>query len=101
MLRGSWPGVEYPLYEGANYVGRSGEKPVDVDLTIQEPPDRVWCSQMHALVTCEGGRVLIEDLNTANGTFVNRNRILPSQTEELKPNDVIQIGDLQMQVLLK
>jgi len=28
-----------------NFIGRADEKPVDIDLEDQEPPDRVWCSR--------------------------------------------------------
>src|SRR5262249_26867382 len=32
VLRGVKLNVEYPLYEGANFIGRADEKPVDIDL---------------------------------------------------------------------
>jgi len=40
VLRGQKRNAEYPLFEGPNFVGRADEKPVDVDLEDQEPPDR-------------------------------------------------------------
>lgn len=98
VMRGLKIGVEYPLYEGLNFVGRSDEKPVDIDLEDQEPPDRIWSSRQHALISSEGGRLSIEDLNSSNGTFVNRQRIYPGQKRPLNVNDVIQIGTVQMKV---
>jgi pSer/pThr/pTyr-binding forkhead associated (FHA) protein len=68
------------------------------DIEDQEPPDRIWSSRQHALITCENASLRIEDLNSANGTYVNRNRVLPGQQLELKANDVIQIGTVQLQV---
>lgn len=100
VLRGQRISVEYPLYEGHNFIGRTDERPVDIDLEDQEPPDRIWSSRQHAVITYEDARLAIEDLNSSNGTFVNRNRIHPGQKRPLKPNDIIQIGTVQMKVLV-
>jgi hypothetical protein len=98
VLRGLKISVEYPLYEGHNFIGRADEKPVDIDLEDQEPPDRIWSSRQHAFINYEDGRLVIEDLNSSNGTFVNRTRLYPGQKRVLQPNDVIQIGTVQMRV---
>jgi len=98
VVRGQKVNAEYPLYEGDNYVGRADEKPVDVDLEDQEPPDRIWSSRQHALITFEEGLLAIEDLNSTNGTFVNRTRVHPGQKRPLQVNDVIQIGTVRMKV---
>jgi len=99
VVRGSWPDIVYPIFEGANFVGRADEQPVDVDLSIQEPPDRVWCSLQHALITCGEGGLDIEDLNTANGTYVNRTRVPPGERRALRAGDIIQIGQVQLKVV--
>ena len=99
VLRGQKIGVEYPIYPDLNFVGRADEKPVDIDLEDQEPPDRVWTSRQHALITFENSTLTIEDLNSANGTYVNRTRVYPGQKRPLSVNDVIQIGNVQMKVL--
>ena len=98
VLRGQRINVEYPIYEGLNFIGRADEKPVDIDLDDQEPPERVWCSRQHALINLEEGVLTIEDLNSANGTYVNRTKVYPGQKRQLSPNDVIQIGTVQMKV---
>lgn len=98
VIRGQKLNVEYPLYEGHNFIGRSDDKPVDVDLDDQEPPERVWTSRQHALVTFENNTLTIEDLNSANGTFVNRARVYPGSKTPLKANDVVQIGTVQMKL---
>jgi pSer/pThr/pTyr-binding forkhead associated (FHA) protein len=91
--------VEYPIFEGQNYIGRADEKPVDIDLEDQEPPDRIWSSRQHALILFESGRMTIEDLNSSNGTFLNRAKIYPGQPQPLKVNDVIQIGTVQLKLV--
>ena len=98
VIRGQKIGAEFPIYPDLNFVGRADEKPVDIDLEDQEPPDRIWCSRQHALITLEDGALTIEDLNSANGTYVNRARVYPGQKRPLSANDVIQIGNVQMKV---
>jgi pSer/pThr/pTyr-binding forkhead associated (FHA) protein len=98
VLRGLKINVEYPVYEGNNFVGRADEKPVDIDLDDQEPPDRVWSSRQHCLITYENSELWVEDLNSANGTFVNRTRVYPGQKRGLNVGDVLQVGTVQLKV---
>jgi hypothetical protein len=98
VIRGQKINAEFPIYPDLNFIGRADEKPVDIDLEDQEPPDRIWCSRQHALITLEDGAMTIEDLNSANGTYVNRARVYPGQKRPLSVNDVIQIGNVQMKV---
>jgi len=100
VLRGQKRNVEYPIYEGLNFIGRADEKPVDIDLEDQEPPDRIWCSRLHACLSFENNELFLEDLNSANGTYVNRTRIYPGQKRQLAPNDIIQIGNVQLKVVV-
>ena len=98
VIRGQRLNVEYPLYAGDNYIGRTDEKPVDIDLDDQESSDRVWCSRQHAKVVVDENTISIEDLGSQNGTFVNRARIFPGQVRPLQGNDVVQIGTVQMKL---
>jgi FHA domain len=98
VIRGQKINQEFPIYPDLNFIGRADEKPVDIDLEDQEPPERVWCSRQHALITFEEGMLTIEDLNSANGTYVNRARVYPGQKRQLSVNDVVQIGNVQMKV---
>ena len=100
VLRGQKRDVEYPIYEGLNFIGRADDKPVDIDLEDQEPPDRVWSSRQHALITFEDNKLMIEDLNSSNGTFVNRTKIYPGQKRPLGVSDVVQIGTVQLKVIV-
>jgi hypothetical protein len=98
VIRGQKINAEYPIYPDLNFIGRADEKPVDIDLEDQEPPDRVWCSRQHALITLENGVMTLEDLNSSNGTYVNRARVYPGQKRQLSVGDTIQIGNVQMKV---
>jgi uncharacterized protein (TIGR02996 family) len=99
VQRGQRPGLLYPVWDGLNYMGRADEQPVDIDLEDQEPPDRVWSSRLHAVIAWENGTLSIEDLNSTNGTYLNRQRVYPGSRRPLAPRDVIQIGTVQMRVV--
>ena len=100
VLRGMKIDMQYPVYPGKNYLGRTDDKPVDIDLDDQEAPDRIWCSRQHAVITFENGQLTVEDLNSLNGSFVNRARVYPGQAKELRDQDVIQIGTVHLKLLL-
>ena len=101
VLRGQKIDAEFPVYEGRNTIGRFADKPVDIDLITQESDAQIWCSRQHAAITFDKGAVLIEDLNSLNGTWVNGVRIHPGQLRVLKANDVIQVGTVQMKLVLE
>jgi hypothetical protein len=98
VVRGLRMSAEYPLYDGANLIGRSDERPVDIDLRDQEPRDTVWASRNHAIVTLASGVLTVEDLNSTNGTYVNRHRLPPGSKRTIKADDVLQIGTIQLKV---
>jgi len=101
VIRGQKLNIEYPIYTGDNFIGRTDEKPVDIDLDDQESPDRVWCSRQHARIVSDDKGLSIEDLGSQNGTFVNRARIYPGQLRPLENGDVVQIGTVQMKLKLQ
>jgi hypothetical protein len=99
VLRGQKRNVTYVLCDGRNFIGRADEKPVDVDLEEQELPDRIWCARQHACIEFENNQLAIEDLNSANGTYVNRTRVYPGQKRPLAVGDLVQVGAVQMKVM--
>jgi hypothetical protein len=98
VIRGERPEVRYMICEGKNFIGRTDEKPVDINLEHQEPHDRIWTSRQHAVLTLERGILKIEDLNSLNGTFVNRVRVYAGQERIIQANDVIQVGTVQLKL---
>ena len=72
----------------------------DIDLTpYQAYASGVSC--LHAVVKREGERVLIMDLGSSNGTYLNGRRLNPHTEELLKHGDVVALGKLKIQVLLR
>ena len=98
VVRGEKIGVAFSILEGRNVIGRTLAIPVDIDLTGQETPDRVWSSRQHACFVFDGRSVVLEDLNSLNGTFVNRQRLSPGRQKVLQPGDVVQVGTVQLQL---
>lgn len=98
VVRGQKAKKEYPLYDGQNFIGRFSDTPVDIDLTELEATDKVWGSRQHAMVSWVNGDLFIEDMKSANGTFVNRNRLAPGEKLPLKNGDYIQTGTVLFQV---
>jgi hypothetical protein len=76
--------------DGELVVGREG-----VDLTIAEDAE---LSRRHAALRATPGGVLVEDLGSLNGTFVNETRI--SSATAVSPDDEIRIGASRLKLVL-
>ncbi|MDH3689171.1 MAG: GGDEF domain-containing protein [Gammaproteobacteria bacterium] len=82
VLKGGRAGMVHALVAGQiALIGRADDADVRID------DHRV--SRKHASVTCSNGDVILEDLGSSNGTFVNGIRI---EKQQLKEGDSIQIG---------
>lgn len=71
---------------GQFFVGRS----VECQLSLDDP----LVSRKHALLTVRGGRVMLEDLESRNGVFVNGERIAGQYL--LHDGDVLRIGSQEL-----
>ena len=76
------------LAEGKLTVGRSR----DCDVSIQEPS----ISRKHVFLTVGGGRILLQDLGSSNGTFTNSQQV--KGEAELRHGDVLRLGDAELVV---
>jgi predicted component of type VI protein secretion system len=70
----------------------------DVNLTGQEPAHTCHISPVHCAVHLIAGRLALEDLGAANGTFLNRVRIKPGERPALKADDMIRLGGVTLKV---
>jgi hypothetical protein len=55
-------------------------------------------SRLHARVYQVGNRLFVEDVDSANGTFLNERRLNPYLPYPLKEGDTLQLGSLQLSV---
>ncbi|MGQ9547208.1 MAG: FHA domain-containing protein [Roseiflexus sp.] len=63
----------------------------DIDLNPYGALDQ-GVGRRHARIFVQGGQVLIEDLDSINGTLVNGQRVLPFQSRALSDGDQITLG---------
>jgi hypothetical protein len=72
----------------------------DIDLT----PYQAYAngvSRLHAVLKREGERVFVMDLGSSNGTYLNGKRLKPNTEHTLNHSDLLALGKLKIQILLK
>lgn len=101
VVKGVRAGKTYALKEGVNYLGRKGNFPVDVDLTEQEK--QAFIANRHAVIYFQNNTLAIADPGSPIGTYVNRVKIPAGKKYPLKGDDMVQLGNvaLQVKVILK
>lgn len=83
MRSGPTPGVTFPLDGDQLTIGRDSNNGVAIN--------DAEVSRKHARLTFQGGKYVLEDLGSTNGTFVNGQRLAGPAV--LKPGDVISLGE--------
>lgn len=81
-------GVAYDIPESGATLGRG-----DVEIQIEDP----FASGRHARITRQGYVLMIEDLGSTNGTYLNEEPL--SGPQPLHPGDRIRIGDSEFSYL--
>jgi len=79
---GQSAGMSYDIPDGGATLGRG-----DVEIHLDDP----FASARHARISREGGVVVIEDLGSTNGTYLNEQPLTGPQP--LHDGDRIRIGD--------
>jgi hypothetical protein len=79
---GHVPGMEYEVGEGA-ILGRGDQ----AEIRLEDP----FASSRHARLTRQGAAIVLEDLGSTNGTYLNEE--LLSGPQPLHPGDRVRIGD--------
>lgn len=97
-------GQVLPLAERNEFtLGRISEgQPIMPDIDFS--PYQAYASgvsRLHAVIKRDANRVLLVDLGSANGTYVNGKRLDPNTEHILNNGDVVALGKLKIQVLLK
>jgi len=57
-------------------------------------------SRLHAVIRRNGAAIAFMDLGSANGTFVNGNRLTPNTEQMLNHGDILALGKMRIQVLI-
>lgn len=83
MRSGPNPGTVYALDSDQISIGR--------DSSTEIPVNDAEVSRRHARLTFQGGKYVLEDLGSTNGTFVNGQRLTGPRV--LKSGEVISLGE--------
>ena len=81
-------GTDFKLYEGKLKIGRYHSN----EIVLDDPE----VSDEHVLIFCKENQILLQDELSANGTFVNGNKI--DSRIELKDNDEIKVGKTSFKI---
>lgn len=93
VAAGSHAGKEIALASEKFLIGRSD--------SCQLRPKSDSVSRRHCVLVVRDGRVLVQDLKSRNGTFVNEKRLPPDRAKVLKPGDMLRVGKLEFEMVIK
>ncbi len=89
---GPQAGRQFALQPGINVIGRG----LGLEISLADDSS---VSRRHAQIVSQGDRFTLEDLGSANGTFVNGQRV--GTPHRLREGDVVSIGDTTLLFELK
>ena len=75
-----------------------GKKPNSVDAVIDY---NKAISRVHCKIENQNGQYFIVDLESMNGTFVNKKRLLPNVKQQLKNGDIISLASSSFNVVIE
>lgn len=87
--------------------GKSDRREIDIKVPefvigrgegVNLRPKSDLISRRHCSVVVEGGRAIIRDFGSRNGTYLNGERV--EGDHQLKPNDRLRVGRLQFEVVI-
>lgn len=93
VLSGSHAGKEIAVGGEKFLIGRS-----DV---CQLRPKSESVSRKHCIMVVREGRVLIQDLKSRNGTYINEKRLPTDKAKVVQPGDHLRVGKLQFEIVIE
>ncbi|MCA9136546.1 MAG: FHA domain-containing protein, partial [Planctomycetales bacterium] len=93
VMTGSHEGTEIPISGDKFLIGRSE--------SCQLRPKSDSISRKHCILVIRDGRVLIQDLKSRNGTYVNEKRLPSDRAKILAAGDRLKIGKLQFELVIE
>lgn len=72
----------------------------DIDLS-QYQAYAAGVSRLHAVIRRGDKHMIFMDLGSANGSFINGKRLSPNDEQALKHGDIVALGKLKIQILLR
>lgn len=93
VIRGTPQGHRFFLTQSEMIMGRDPA----VALCISDP----GISRNHAKISKNGDSVMVSDLGSSNGTFINNRRLAPQETVKLAKEDLLKVGSTILKFLPK
>ncbi len=93
VLSGNHEGKLIQIKDEKFLIGRSE--------SCQLRPKSESISRKHCVIVLKDGRVLLLDLKSRNGTFVNEKQLSPDKAKILKSGDRLRCGQLEFEVLIE
>src|SRR5258708_32262539 len=79
---------EFAVEQAAIGAGRAS----DNDLLL----DDISVSRRHALLTCDGGQMSVEDLGSANGSYIGSQRLAPNAPSLVPADQAARLGGVEL-----
>ena len=98
VVRGRDVGKVFDLRGDEILLGNGLDGAVGLDLRDQEAGSPRRMAARQAVLESRGGDLVIRDLDSPGGTFVNRQRLLSGQPRRLQADDEIQLGGVLLRV---
>jgi ribosomal protein L40E len=83
--------LELPQHLSVIHIGKPNER-VPPDIDVSGFPHSEVVSRVHSDIRVEGDSYFIEDVGSANGTYVNNLPLAPGNRHRLRPGDRIALG---------
>lgn len=93
VMTGSHEGTEIPISGDKFLIGRSE--------SCQLRPKSDSISRKHCILVIRDGRLLIQDLKSRNGTYVNEKRLPSDRAKILAQGDQLKIGKLLFEIVIE
>jgi FHA domain len=99
VVRGRDAGRRYAIGGGVTVLGAGLGGVAGIDLADQEGAAPRKMAARQASIESAGSTVVLRDLDSPGGTFVNRQRVLSGQSRPLALGDLIQVGGVQLKLV--
>lgn len=73
------------------FIGKP-DTPTPIDIDVSALPNEEVVSRLHATIEIHDNNYYLKDLGSANGTFLNKIKLIPHQDYPLKFDDKIELG---------
>ncbi|MEM1070302.1 MAG: FHA domain-containing protein [Planctomycetota bacterium] len=93
VLSGSHEGKEISIASEKFLIGRSE--------SCQLRPKSESVSRKHCIIVLKDNRVLVQDLKSRNGTFVNEKRLPVDKAKVLRAGDQLKVGKLLFEIVIE